>query len=207
MSSVNENIPEGWVETTLGDVSTRKQYGYTESASTEEIGPRFLRITDIQNDFINWKSVPFCPISDSDLENFWYSVLKTFSALKLLALGAEISPTLPLLAISTTNLSVIKAMYNRGADFNFITANGENAITRAASLNKHDILIFLINKGVNVKPLAYGYDPLDHILSELVTTTTSENGLLELVKIADLLIYSGAPIEISHKEYLSSLKN
>ncbi len=69
MSSVDK-IPDGWVETTLGEVSTRKQYGYTESASTEEVGPKFLRITDIQNDFINWKSVPYCPISDSDLEKY-----------------------------------------------------------------------------------------------------------------------------------------
>lgn len=70
MSSVEDKIPEGWVETTLGEVSIRKQYGYTESASNEEIGPKFLRITDIQNDFINWKTVPFCLISDSDLEKY-----------------------------------------------------------------------------------------------------------------------------------------
>ncbi|MBN2869135.1 MAG: restriction endonuclease subunit S [Flavobacteriaceae bacterium] len=69
MSSVDE-IPNGWKETSLGDISLRKQYGYTESASTEEIGPKFLRITDIQNDFIDWKTVPYCPISDSDLEKY-----------------------------------------------------------------------------------------------------------------------------------------
>ena len=56
---VENNIPEGWVVTTLGDISTRKQYGYTESASNEKIGPKFLRITDIQNDFISWDKVPY----------------------------------------------------------------------------------------------------------------------------------------------------
>jgi len=56
-------LPEGWVETSLGEVSSSKQYGYTESASTEKIGPKFLRITDIQHDFIDWDAVPYCPIS------------------------------------------------------------------------------------------------------------------------------------------------
>ena len=70
MSSVEDKLPDGWVETTLGEVSTRKQYGYTESANLEEIGPKFLRITDIQNDFINCETVPYCPISDSEYEKY-----------------------------------------------------------------------------------------------------------------------------------------
>lgn len=69
MSEV-KNIPDGWGETTLGEVSLKKQYGYTESANLEKIGPKFLRITDIQNDFINWNTVPYCPISDLDYEKY-----------------------------------------------------------------------------------------------------------------------------------------
>ena len=65
-----KNIPNGWMETNLGDVSLLKQYGYTESASDKKIGPNFLRITDIQEDFINWKTVPYCPISDSDYKKY-----------------------------------------------------------------------------------------------------------------------------------------
>jgi len=60
------DLPEGWIETTLGEVSLSKQYGYTESASTEKVGPKFLRITDIQHDFIDWNVVPYCPISEKD---------------------------------------------------------------------------------------------------------------------------------------------
>lgn len=69
MNEVN-NIPEGWRETTLGEVSKKKQYGYTESASLDKIGPKFLRITDIQNDFINWETVPYCPINQLDNEKY-----------------------------------------------------------------------------------------------------------------------------------------
>jgi type I restriction enzyme S subunit len=55
-----------WVETTLADVSADVAYGYTESASDEKVGPRFLRITDIQNGVVDWHTVPYCPISESD---------------------------------------------------------------------------------------------------------------------------------------------
>ena len=59
-----------WRETTLADTSEEVSYGYTESASPERIGPRFLRITDIQNGVVNWNSVPFCPITKSDHEKY-----------------------------------------------------------------------------------------------------------------------------------------
>ena len=59
-----------WTETTLGDVSTEVSYGYTESATTEKVGPHFLRITDIQNGVVDWSSVPFCPIDDSKLKKY-----------------------------------------------------------------------------------------------------------------------------------------
>ncbi len=55
-----------WEETTLADVSADVAYGYTESASDEEVGPRFLRITDIQNGVVDWHTVPYCPISEED---------------------------------------------------------------------------------------------------------------------------------------------
>lgn len=42
------------------------QYGYTESASDKKIGPKFLRITDIQGNVVNWNTVPYCKISDKE---------------------------------------------------------------------------------------------------------------------------------------------
>jgi len=50
----------------LKDVSTIS-YGYTESASPNPIGPKFLRITDIQDRGVDWDSVPFCKIDDATL--------------------------------------------------------------------------------------------------------------------------------------------
>jgi type I restriction enzyme S subunit len=52
-------------ELSLKDLSTIS-YGYTESAQTSEVGPKFLRITDIQLGKVNWDSVPYCPISEAE---------------------------------------------------------------------------------------------------------------------------------------------
>lgn len=45
-------------------------YGYTESASSEPTGPRFLRITDIQDDRVDWGRVPYCKIESADLPKY-----------------------------------------------------------------------------------------------------------------------------------------
>lgn len=39
------------------------QYGYTETATNIPIGSKFLRITDIAQKHIDWKTVPYCPIT------------------------------------------------------------------------------------------------------------------------------------------------
>jgi type I restriction enzyme S subunit len=58
-----------WEFKELGTVSAIN-YGYTESASNEPVGPRFLRITDIQNDRVDWGSVPYCRIESTDLPKY-----------------------------------------------------------------------------------------------------------------------------------------
>ena len=58
----------------LADICSDVSYGYTESASTEPIGPKFLRITDIQGGTFDWDSVPFCPASDADIRKYRLSV-------------------------------------------------------------------------------------------------------------------------------------
>jgi type I restriction enzyme S subunit len=55
-------IPQGWEVKTIADLCESVSYGYTASASRAEVGPKFLRITDIVPDLIDWTSVPFCEI-------------------------------------------------------------------------------------------------------------------------------------------------
>jgi type I restriction enzyme S subunit len=59
----------GWEIKQLSTVAAIN-YGYTESASTEPVGPRFLRITDIQDDQVHWRNVPYCKISPLDLPKY-----------------------------------------------------------------------------------------------------------------------------------------
>lgn len=49
----------------LKDVCTM-QYGYTETATTDPVGSKFLRITDIAQPSIDWSEVPYCPITKDD---------------------------------------------------------------------------------------------------------------------------------------------
>ena len=53
-------LPEGWCWVTVEQVAENIQYGYTESAKNNPVGPKFLRITDIQNGQVNWDTVPYC---------------------------------------------------------------------------------------------------------------------------------------------------
>lgn len=44
----------------LGDAAITVDYGVTASAATAPVGPKFLRITDIQNGNVDWNYVPWC---------------------------------------------------------------------------------------------------------------------------------------------------
>ena len=63
------NLKKGWEIKKLGEVA-KAIYGYTEKASFQDIGPKFLRITDIQEEGVNWYTVPFCKITNTDLEKY-----------------------------------------------------------------------------------------------------------------------------------------
>jgi type I restriction enzyme S subunit len=64
-------IPEGWRVGRLGELSEKPQYGYTASAKEEPVGPKFLRITDINKlAWIDWPTVPYCEIEQEDFEQY-----------------------------------------------------------------------------------------------------------------------------------------
>jgi type I restriction enzyme S subunit len=58
---------------TLRDLCEQVQYGYTASAESEGVGPKFLRITDIVPDLIEWDTVPYCNIDDENVEKYLLS--------------------------------------------------------------------------------------------------------------------------------------
>ena len=60
-------IPESWCWCRWGELSELIQYGY--NAPAKESGRiKMVRITDIQNGKVQWNTVPFCEISDTDIQ-------------------------------------------------------------------------------------------------------------------------------------------
>jgi type I restriction enzyme S subunit len=64
------NRPNGWIWTRLGHLSSDIHYGYTASAKPDSDGVRLLRITDIQNDKVNWSTVPACDITNDKAKSY-----------------------------------------------------------------------------------------------------------------------------------------
>ena len=54
----------------MGELCSDISYGYTATASSKPIGPKFLRITDIVSDSINWEDVPYCKIENSKIDKY-----------------------------------------------------------------------------------------------------------------------------------------
>jgi type I restriction enzyme, S subunit len=70
---ITNGLPDGWERRTLKELAISVEYGFTESASHEVDGPRFLRITDIVDGPIDWSTVPRCPIADERMQRFLLS--------------------------------------------------------------------------------------------------------------------------------------
>jgi type I restriction enzyme S subunit len=63
-------LPDGWEWTRLGNLSANIHYGYTASADHGNSGIRLLRITDIQNDSVNWETVPGCELEEDKANDY-----------------------------------------------------------------------------------------------------------------------------------------
>ena len=63
-----KELPKGWSVAKLEKVVVDITYGHTAPSKNTPIGPKFLRITDLQNNSVNWDSVPYC--SCNELEKY-----------------------------------------------------------------------------------------------------------------------------------------
>ena len=59
-----------WLTVKLAELCDSIDYGYTASASSNPVGPKFLRITDIVDGYIDWNTVPFCDIEPTLEEKY-----------------------------------------------------------------------------------------------------------------------------------------
>jgi len=60
-------MPRSWQIKNLTASCEKPQYGYTESSSEKPIGPKFLRITDLTENGVDWGTVPYCKCSENDV--------------------------------------------------------------------------------------------------------------------------------------------
>jgi len=64
------SAPQGWVWARLGEITRRIHYGFTASANPSLTGVRLLRITDIQDNTVDWPSVPGVEISAGEIDQY-----------------------------------------------------------------------------------------------------------------------------------------
>jgi len=64
------SYPLDWKVMTLGEICEKPQYGYTASATLERKGPKFVRITDITGDQIDWSGVPYCECDENMAQKY-----------------------------------------------------------------------------------------------------------------------------------------
>ena len=69
MTGASTEIPETWVQATIGDVCTQPQYGYTTKASGSG-DLLLLRTSDITSSRIAWETVPYCSTNPVDIEPY-----------------------------------------------------------------------------------------------------------------------------------------
>ena len=70
MNETNIDLPSNWVWASLDELMDRLQYGFTAKAKQNSAGPKFLRITDINEGVIDWDTVPNCEIRSSEIEKY-----------------------------------------------------------------------------------------------------------------------------------------
>lgn len=58
------------IRVALADVCDRVDYGLTASANWDGHGPRFLRITDIDDSHVDWSTVPRCEVTPQDAAKY-----------------------------------------------------------------------------------------------------------------------------------------
>ncbi|MGD9637742.1 MAG: restriction endonuclease subunit S [Alphaproteobacteria bacterium] len=59
-----------WQEIKLSDACSSIDYGFTASATNEDLETKFLRITDIVSGYIDWKSVPNVVIENNKISKY-----------------------------------------------------------------------------------------------------------------------------------------
>ena len=70
LSKMFESISGECSSKSISEICHKPQYGYTASSTIDKVGPKMLRITDIQDGDVIWDNVPYCLCSDEDYKKY-----------------------------------------------------------------------------------------------------------------------------------------
>lgn len=63
-------LPESWASALVDDLCIKIHYGYTATTTDVDTGVKYLRITDITENGVEWRNVPFCKIEKDEIDKF-----------------------------------------------------------------------------------------------------------------------------------------
>ncbi|MCJ8270234.1 MAG: hypothetical protein MJK04_12620, partial [Psychrosphaera sp.] len=119
---------------------------------------------------------------------------------ELFVLGAQLDDEVILLLALQNNLQLTKQLLAHGLNLHFVNEDSKNAISASVSVRgSHQMLAFLLNNSVAVKPANRGLDPLDYAL---LSITRFDDG----IDYAAQLVARNAPIEKSHIQQAQMLQ-
>ena len=120
------DIPESWKWVRFGDLSQRIQYGYNAPALPKGV-VKFVRISDIQDNSINWESVPYCEVSEEDILQYKLEENDILFARTGGTVGKSyLVPKVPELSIFAGYL--IRSQYGKGLEPKFIKFYMESSL-------------------------------------------------------------------------------
>jgi type I restriction enzyme, S subunit len=64
-----DKLPLGWTPTTLGEICTKPQYGWTTKAKKNGV-LKYIRTSDISTGKINWARVPYCDKAPNEINKY-----------------------------------------------------------------------------------------------------------------------------------------
>ena len=67
---IANNMEFDWQEKKLGSIAKEIKYGLTASSTNKDTGIKFVRITDLHKNNINWDSVPYCEATTEEVEKY-----------------------------------------------------------------------------------------------------------------------------------------
>ncbi|HTE26969.1 restriction endonuclease subunit S [Flavitalea sp.] len=131
--TVINGLPQGWKKILISDISSNIQYGLTQSSTLENVGPKFLRITDIQGGIVNWSKVPNCIATEKDFKKYKINAHDIFIARTGASTGENIYVVNPPTAVFASYLIRVQfenpalacyvGKFLRGSEyFNFISS-------------------------------------------------------------------------------------